>query len=79
MTAAIKEAHAAQLEDLATKRDLKELEYRMTIRTGLMLVTVAGMLFTALRYFPPTQPIVLSSHQIPGLEQGLGKSPGSGQ
>ena len=50
---AIQDAHSSQLADLATKQDLKELEYRMTIRMGVMLVTVAGMLFTALRYFPP--------------------------
>ncbi len=57
---AIKDAHASQLEDLATKRDIddlrrdiKELEYRMTIRLGLMMMAMAGMLFTALRYFPP--------------------------
>ena len=46
-----------RFEDLVTKTDLQRsieiLEYRMTIRMGLMLVTVAGMLFTALRYFPP--------------------------
>ncbi|MEO5340552.1 MAG: hypothetical protein H7837_08555 [Magnetococcus sp. MYC-9] len=53
---AIQDAHATQPADLATKRDLKDLEYRMTIRMGLMLVTVAGMLFTALRYFPPSFP-----------------------
>jgi hypothetical protein len=55
--------------ELSSKRDIKELEYRLTIRVGLMLVTVAGMLFTALRYFPPTQPIVISASQLSGVEQ----------
>ncbi|MBF0462996.1 MAG: hypothetical protein HQL87_16625 [Magnetococcales bacterium] len=59
-------------EDLVTKTDLQRsiaiLEYRMTIRMGLMLVTVAGMLFTALRYFPPLaqindQPPAQEMHQ----------------
>ncbi|MEO5335030.1 MAG: hypothetical protein H7839_23700, partial [Magnetococcus sp. YQC-5] len=67
-----------RLHGLATKQDLdtkiKELEYRMTIRLGLMLVAVAGMLFTALRHFPPTQPIVISNHQMPTLEQKVGKT-----
>ncbi|MBF0460533.1 MAG: hypothetical protein HQL87_03975 [Magnetococcales bacterium] len=58
------------------KRDIRELEYRMTIRVGLMLVTALGMLFTALRYFPPTQPIVISSA---AFEQNMGKSPVSVQ
>ena len=43
------------IKDLDTKIDtkLKELEYRMTIRLGLMMVAVVGMFFAALRYFPP--------------------------
>ncbi len=60
---AIQDVHASQLKDLATKQDIKdldtkikELEYRMTIRLGLMMMAVAGMLFTALRYFPPPVP-----------------------
>ena len=61
---AIQDAHSTQLADLATKRDietldtkidtkLKELEYRMTIRLGLMMMAMFGMFFAALRYFPP--------------------------
>ncbi|MBF0181479.1 MAG: hypothetical protein HQM03_15760 [Magnetococcales bacterium] len=75
-----------RMSGLATKQDLKELdvkietkikelEYRMTIPLGLMLVAVAGMLFTALRYFPPTQPIVISSHQMPPITQGMERVP----
>ncbi len=60
---------------LELKRDIKDLEYRMTIRLGLMLVAVSGMLFTALRYFPPTQPIVISSQSLPAIEQNLGRRP----
>ncbi|MEO5378336.1 MAG: CCDC90 family protein [Magnetococcus sp. DMHC-6] len=57
------------------KRDIKELEYRMTIRLGLMIITTAGMLFTALRYFPPTQPIIISSQHMPIQEPNIGKTP----
>ncbi|MBF0428206.1 MAG: hypothetical protein HQL94_04730 [Magnetococcales bacterium] len=64
-----------EMNKIEFKRDIKELEYRMTIQVGLMLVAVAGMLFTALRYFPPTQPIVISNHPLPALEQNLGKVP----
>ncbi|MBF0461400.1 MAG: hypothetical protein HQL87_08390 [Magnetococcales bacterium] len=82
----IQEAHSVQLEELATKRDIKdldtkidtkvkELEYRMTIRLGLMMMGVAGMLFTALRYFPPPQPVVISGYQGPAMEQGMGRTP----
>ncbi|MEO5330531.1 MAG: hypothetical protein H7839_00795, partial [Magnetococcus sp. YQC-5] len=73
-------------------RDIKDLEYRMTIKFGLMFMAGFGMLFTTLRYFPPTQPIVISNHSMPtneqntfkapvptsGLEQNSGKGPGRG-
>lgn len=64
-------------DDLDAKIDnkIRALEDRMTIRLGLMLVAVAGMFFTALRYFPPTQPIVISSHQLLAPEQNIGKTP----
>ncbi|MBF0179981.1 MAG: hypothetical protein HQM03_08155 [Magnetococcales bacterium] len=61
--------------DVKIETIIKEFEYRMTIRLGLMLVAVAGMLFTALRYFPPTQPIVISSHQMPPVAHGTDKMP----
>lgn len=39
---AFKEANDVQIEDLATKTDLKDIEYRMTIKLGgLMVVAVA--------------------------------------
>ena len=61
------------------RRDIKELEYRMTIRLGLMLMAAFGMLFAALRYFPPTQPIIISGHPVPAYAQGTGQAPGVGQ
>ena len=36
--------------DLATKRDLKELEYRLVIKMGGMLIALAGFL-AVIRYF----------------------------
>ncbi|MEO5352391.1 MAG: CCDC90 family protein [Magnetococcus sp. XQGC-1] len=60
---------------LELKRDIVELECRMTIRLGLMLITACGMLFAALRYFPPTQPIIISNRPVPAIEQGTGNSP----
>ncbi len=68
-----------EVQVLELKRDIKELEYRMTIRLGLMLVAVASGLFAALRYFPPTQPVVISSHPFPTLDQAAGKLPTYGQ
>jgi hypothetical protein len=43
--------------DLATKRDLRELEQRLTIRLSAAMVVVAGLLFGALHYWPPTTAI----------------------
>ncbi|MEO5330530.1 MAG: hypothetical protein H7839_00790 [Magnetococcus sp. YQC-5] len=57
------------------KRDITDLEYRMTIKFGLMFIAGFGMLFTALRYFPPTQPIVISNHSMPTHEQNAFKAP----
>ena len=39
--------------DLATKRDLRELEQRLTIRLSAAMVVIAGLLFGALHYWPP--------------------------
>jgi hypothetical protein len=36
--------------DLATKRDLNELEYRLIIKMGGMLIALAGFL-AVIRYF----------------------------
>jgi hypothetical protein len=47
-------AQATVSADLATKRDLRELEQRLTIRLSAAMVVVAGLLFGALHYWPPT-------------------------
>jgi hypothetical protein len=53
-------AQATVSADLATKRDLGEMELRLTnridrivARLGALVVIVAGLLFTALHYIPP--------------------------
>ena len=50
LLAAMKQTEV-RFEDLATKQDIKELEYRMTIRLGMMMAAMFGVFFTALRYF----------------------------
>ncbi|MBF0609782.1 MAG: DUF1640 domain-containing protein [Magnetococcales bacterium] len=51
----LKDMEAATKADiLDLKRDIKELEYRMTIKLGTLIVAAVGLLFAALRYFPPT-------------------------
>jgi hypothetical protein len=39
--------------DLVTKADLRDLEQRLTIRLGGMLVVAVGVILAALRYIPP--------------------------
>jgi hypothetical protein len=39
--------------DLATKRDLRDLEQRLITRLGSLTVIVATLLFAALHYIPP--------------------------
>jgi hypothetical protein len=51
MAAAISDA--MMTADLATKRDLRELEQRLIIRLSAVMVIVAGLLFGALHYWPP--------------------------
>ena len=38
--------------ELATKADLRDLEQRLTIRLGGMLVVAVGVLLAAIRYLP---------------------------
>jgi hypothetical protein len=38
--------------EVAIKRDLVELERRLTIRVGGMLVVAVGIILTAIRYLP---------------------------
>jgi hypothetical protein len=46
-------AEAVGGAELATKMDLRDLEQRLTIRFGSMLVIAVGVILAALRYFPP--------------------------
>jgi hypothetical protein len=46
-------AEAVGGADLATKADLRDLEQRLTIRFGGMLIVTVGVILAALRYFPP--------------------------
>jgi hypothetical protein len=45
-------AEAVGGADLVTKADLRELEQRLTIRLGSMLVIAVGILLAAIRYLP---------------------------
>jgi hypothetical protein len=49
-------AEAVGGADLVTKADLRELEQRLTIRFGGMLVIAVGIILAALRYFPAPHP-----------------------
>ena len=49
-------AEAVGGADLATKADLRDLEQRLTIRFGGMLVVAVGILLAAMRYFPTAHP-----------------------
>lgn len=40
----------------ATKADLRELEQRLTIKFGSMLIVAVGILLAALRFFPGPHP-----------------------
>jgi hypothetical protein len=42
--------------ELATKADLRELEQRLTIKFGSMLIVAVGILVAALRFFPGPHP-----------------------
>jgi hypothetical protein len=45
-------AEAMAGAELATKADLRDLEQRLTIRLGGMLVVATGVLLAAIRYLP---------------------------
>jgi hypothetical protein len=49
-------AEAVGGAELATKMDLRDLELRLTIRVGGMLVVAVGVILAALRYFPSAHP-----------------------
>ncbi len=42
--------------DLAAKVDLRDLEQRLTIKFGGMLIVAVGVILAALRYLPATHP-----------------------
>ncbi len=42
--------------ELATKADLRELEQRLTIKFGSMLIVAVGILLAAVRFFPGPHP-----------------------
>ena len=42
--------------ELATKADLRELEQRLTIKLGGMLIVAVGVLLAALKFFPAPHP-----------------------
>ena len=42
--------------DLTTKVDLRDLEQRLTIKFGGMLIVAVGVILAALRYLPATHP-----------------------
>jgi hypothetical protein len=41
----------AELSGFATKSDLRELELRMTIKLGTMILGMTGLIIAALKYF----------------------------
>ncbi|MBF0177608.1 MAG: DUF1640 domain-containing protein [Magnetococcales bacterium] len=66
---AFKGAHESRSDELATKedlldvrRDLKELELRMTIKLGAMLLAVVGLVVTANRLWPIPVQYVSAPH-----------------
>ncbi len=90
LTEGQREILSANLDDLATKRDMtelkvelkrdiKELELRMVIKMGVMILGGVGLVVTANRLWPvPVQYVpagLLSSHQMPIVDPGAGKSP----
>jgi hypothetical protein len=49
-------AEAIEGAELATTGDLRELEQRMTIKFGAMLIVTVGVILAALRFMPAAQP-----------------------
>ena len=49
-------AEAMAVAELATKAYLRDLEQRLTIRLGGMLVVAVGVILAAIRYLPPPPP-----------------------
>ena len=47
------EIYDAIHDNVATKTDLHDLEQRLKIWLGSLIVVVAGLLFAALHYWPP--------------------------
>ncbi len=51
--AAVALAEAMSGAELATNSDLRDLEQRLTIRLGGMLVVAVGVILAAMKYLPP--------------------------
>ena len=49
-------AEAMGVADLATKADLRDLEQRLTIRFGGMLVVAVGVILAGMRFLPAPHP-----------------------
>lgn len=47
-------AEALSVSEIATKAGLCDLEQRLTIRLGGMLMVAVGVILAAMRYLPPT-------------------------
>lgn len=47
------EIYDAIRENVATKADLRELEQRLKIWLGSLIIAAGGVLFAALHYWPP--------------------------
>jgi proteasome assembly chaperone (PAC2) family protein len=45
----------ATSQELATKADLRELELRMTVKLGALIIGATGVVLAAFRYLPPAQ------------------------
>jgi hypothetical protein len=47
---AVAEVQADNMGQLSTKGDLKELELRMTIKMGAMIIALGGIILTVMRF-----------------------------
>ncbi|MBF0141764.1 MAG: DUF1640 domain-containing protein [Magnetococcales bacterium] len=69
LSGVLQKVEAVRAEELATKSDLKELELRMVIKTGAMILGGIGLLFGLMRTWPlPVQyvpPLATQEKQMP--------------
>ncbi|MBF0415419.1 MAG: DUF1640 domain-containing protein [Magnetococcales bacterium] len=65
MAHVLEQIEEARLKELATKRDLKELELRMVIKMGGMILAGIGILFGLMRAWPlPVQFVPVPGQEI---------------